>query len=74
MTNREMLIKSLTDDFDDPAASESNIAYHIACPHVGTAGGQHHPCDDAKVPPWKWDQLKICGPCIMAWLDEEAAE
>ena len=42
MTNREMLIKSLSDDFDDWA-------------------------------PWKWDQLKICGPCILKWLDEEVA-
>ena len=69
-----MLIKSLADDFDDPATSESNIAYHIACPHIGIREDEHHPCDDATAPPWKWDQLKICGTCIMEWLNEEVAQ
>lgn len=35
MTNRDLLIASLKDELDDWAASESNIAYNIACPYYG---------------------------------------
>lgn len=46
MTNREMMIKALTDDFDDWAETESDIAYHIACPY--TDGD--HPCKGLDYP------------------------
>lgn len=74
MTNRELLIAALKDELDDPASAESFIAYHIACPHVGDSVEVPTPCDNASEPPWKWDQLRICGPCITAWLDAEATE
>lgn len=74
MTNREMLIASLKDELDDGAASFSNIAYHIACPYVGVSHDVPTPCDNASLPPWRWDQLKICGPCIVDWLDKEESE
>lgn len=69
MTNREMIIKSLLDDFDDSAYSESNIAYHIACPYY--SGGEPHPCDGMQYP---WSTLDVCGPCIREWLDKEVSE
>ena len=72
MTNRELLIAALKDELDDPAASESIITYRIACPHCGRVVPA--PCDNTSEPPWKWDRLKICGPCITEWLDAEAAE
>ena len=65
MTNREMMIKALTDDFDDWAETESDIAYHIACPY--TDGD--HPCKGLDYP---WNTLDVCGPCKAGWLDEEA--
>ena len=73
MTNRELLIASLKGELDDWAASESNIAYHIACPHIGDEEDVPTPCDNASEPPWKWDQIRICGPCITAWLDQEVS-
>lgn len=74
MTNRELLIAALKDELDDPAASESIIAYRVACPHYGEREDVPTPCDNASEPPWKWDQIEICGPCITAWLDAEEAE
>ena len=68
MTNRELLIASLKGELDDWAASESNIAYNIACPYYGEFG---HPCDELE---WPWSELTICGPCKMEWLDKEASE
>ena len=69
MTNRELLIKSLSGELDDWAAEESNIAYGIACPYYGAAIEDVHPCEGEQYP---WDTLKVCGPCIMEWLDKEA--
>lgn len=69
MTNRELLIASLNGDLDDWAASESNIAYNIACPYYGEAYGR--PCDGLA---WPWSTLKVCGPCKAEWLDREASE
>lgn len=69
MTNRELLIASLNDDLDDWAASESNIAYNIACPYYGEPYG--HPCDGLT---WPWSTLTVCGPCKAEWLDKEASE
>ena len=71
MTNRELLIKSLSGELDDWAAEESNIAYHIACPYYSVGIEDAHPCERVQYP---WDTLKICGPCIMDWLDKEASE
>ena len=72
MTNRELLIAALKDELDDPAASESIIAYRVACPHYDE--DVPTPCDNASEPPWKWDQIGTCGPCITAWLDAEESE
>lgn len=69
MTNRELLIASLRDELDDWAASESNIAYNIACPYFGECYG--HPCDGKS---WPWNTLSVCGPCKAEWLDKEALE
>lgn len=68
MTNREMLIKSLQDEFDDWAASESNVAYGINCPYYEIEG---HPCEKEEYP---FDTLRVCGPCKMEWLDKEVSE
>lgn len=68
MTNREMMIKALMDDFDDWAETESDIAYHIECPHMGYEEGL--PCNGLDYP---WSKLDVCGPCKMAWLDEEVS-
>lgn len=68
MTNREMMIKSLQDAFDDWALSESNVAYGINCPYYEIEG---HPCDGQEYP---FDTLKVCGPCKMEWLDKEVSE
>lgn len=70
MTNRELLIASLMDELDNPAASESNIAYNIACPYYsGEEPG--HPCDGLR---WPWSTLSVCGPCKAEWLDREVSE
>lgn len=73
MTNREMLIASLKEELDDPASSESFIAYHVACPYIGASRDVSTPCDSASEPPWRWDQIGMCGPCIMDWLDKEVS-
>ncbi len=66
MTNREVMIKALQDDFDDWGYTESVIAYNIACPHY--SGDENLPCDGMTVV----DTLNVCGPCKLAWLDEES--
>lgn len=70
MTNRELLIKSLSGELDDAAAAESNIAYGIACPYYSVGIEDALPCERVSYP---WDTLKVCGPCIMEWLDKEAS-
>ena len=67
MTNREMLLDALQGKNDDWGQTESDIAYHIACPY------RHgkHPCDDVQYP---WNTIDVCGPCIMEWLDKEVSE
>lgn len=84
MTNRENLILSLQmmgpdekeamaaferSPFEDFASAESNVAYHVACPHY--TGEKPLPCDDLT---WPWSTLSVCGPCINSWLDEEVSE
>lgn len=68
MTNREMMIKALQGDFDDWGETESDIAYHIACPY--RLDNTDRSCKDIKFP---WSILDVCGPCKMKWLDEEVA-
>ena len=69
MTNRENIIKALKDEHDDPGWTESVIAYNIACPHYGPLDGL--PCGGYEYP---WDELTVCGPCKMEWLDKEVSE
>ena len=71
MTNREILIASLKGELDDWAASESNIAYNIACPYFGAGLEEPHPCHGLE---WPWSTLTVCGPCKIEWLDKEASE
>lgn len=71
MTNRELLIAALKDELDDWAASESTIAYNIACPYYGIGLEEKHPCHDLK---WPWNTLDVCGPCKIEWLDREESE
>ena len=84
MTNRDALIMSLRimvpdenecydalceSPFEDTSTPESIIAYHVACPHY--AGDENLPCNGLNYP---WSTLDVCGPCKLAWLDEEMAE
>lgn len=83
MTNREALILSLRimgpdeadsllalheSPWEDWATAESNVSYHVACPHPY---GKDLPCSGLEYP---WSTLTVCGPCKQAWLDEEAGE
>ena len=68
MTNREMLLNALLDRNDDWATTESDIAYHIACPYRSKEQGA---CDDLDYP---FSELDVCAPCIMEWLDKEVSE
>ena len=68
MTNREMLLNALLDRNDDWGRTESDIAYHIACPYSTEKG---HPCEDKEYP---WSTLNVCGKCKMEWLDKEVSE
>lgn len=68
MTNREMLIKALQDDFDDYAYSESVIAYHVECPYF--SGDKRAHCHESKEP----DRFGICMACKLEWLDQKVDE
>lgn len=68
MTNREMLLNALLDRNDDWGITESDIAYHIACPYYTEKG---HPCEGKEYP---WNILDVCGECKMKWLDDEVSE
>lgn len=67
MTNLEYLTAALHDEIDDGGASmESAAAYHIACPYY--AGDKGLPCEGLEYP---WDELRVCGPCKLEWLEKE---
>ena len=68
MTNREMLLNALQDKNDDWGQTQSDLTYHIACPYSDDKG---HPRDDYQYP---WNDLDVCWPCIMEWLDKEVSE
>ena len=65
MTNRELVIKALQGDLDDPGLEESIIEESIDCPYMHTAG---HPCDCNG---WKDSQ---CLGCKLEWLDKAVAQ
>lgn len=67
MTNREMLIKALNDEFDDYAFSESVIAYHIECPYYGK--DMRAKCNSA-LP----NRHTTCLNCKLEWLEAEVDE
>lgn len=70
MTNREYIIKALTDGFDDGGATEeSTIVYNIACPYF--AGDERAHCNDLDGMPDRW---KECRDCKWEWLDSEVDE
>lgn len=67
MTNRDYIIAALQDEFDDNGATmESVAAYNIACPYYGGTDG--HRCEGV---PYPWDRLRVCGPCVLEWLEKE---
>lgn len=68
MTNREMLIKALADDFDDDGYTESVIAYHVERPYFG--GDKRAHCHESKEP----DRFGICMACKDEWLSAEVDE
>ena len=68
MTNREMLIKALTDEFDDGGYTESVIAYHVECPYF--SGDKRAHCREEKEP----NRFSICMACKLEWLEAEVDE
>ena len=70
MTNREYIIKALTDGFDDWGISESAIVYNIACPYY--TGDKRAKCHNVAYD--KIDKWEHCRDCKYEWLDSEVDE
>lgn len=73
MTNREYLIKQLSDEnfIDDGGASyEATIFYHIACPYH--CGNREALCKDINGP--TIIKRETCSECKNKWLDKDIDE
>ena len=66
LTNRDMLIATLTGKYDDYGAEEANIYYHIACPY--TSGDKRAKCFG------KNPNRTLCEECKVLWLDQKVDE
>lgn len=67
MTNRDMLIATLTGKLDDYGAEEANIYYHINCPYI--SGDKRSKCYGKGA-----STRVMCEECKMEWLESEVDE
>lgn len=71
MTNREMLIKALNDDFDDGGATyDSVVDYNINCPYFGNDNRAHCHYNE----PYQALTHEQCLECKLEWLEAEVDE
>ena len=67
LTNRDMLIATLTGKLDDYGAEEANIYYHINCPYI--SGDKRSKCYGKGA-----STRAMCEECKILWLDQMVDE
>lgn len=71
MTNKEMLIKALNDEFDDGGATyDSVVDYNINCPYFGNDNRAHCHYNE----PYQTLTHEQCLECKLEWLEAEVDE